>query len=184
MHTRICQPRYAEVDQQDAYIYTRATTKSASRPYAASTAERTSIHVCNVFALRLFFSFDGYPTIFSNFAQLNLPFFFLRSLHPYRTLCNLVTKMSHTGIIVVLFATLVALLVVSAQLSYSPDNTRSGRENTQYLVPVSSWTMDLEDGEWYENDGENHPFNGDDDGKYVSKFSNHPDSPDFKGPRA
>lgn len=84
--------------------------------------------------------------------------------------------MSHTGIIVVLFATLVALLVVSAQLSYSPDNTRSGRENTQYLVPVSSWTMDLEDGEWYEN--------GDDDGKYVSKFSNHPDSPDFKGPRA
>lgn len=115
----------------------------------------------------------------------NVPtFFFLGSLHPYRTLCNLVTKMSHAGIIVVLFATLVALLVVSAQLSYSPDNTRSGRENTQYLVPVSSWTMDLEDGEWYENDGENHQFNGDDDGKYVSKFSNHPDSPDFKGPRA
>lgn len=54
MHTRICQPRYAEVDQQDAYIYTRATTKSASRPYAASTAERTSIHVCNVFALTFF----------------------------------------------------------------------------------------------------------------------------------
>lgn len=159
------------------HIYTRATTKSASRPYAASTAERTSIHVCNVFALFFFDRFDGYPTIFSNFAQLNLPFFFLRSLHPYRTLCNLVTKMSHTGIIVVLFATLVALLVVSAQLSYSPDNTRSGRENTQYLVPVSSWTMDLEDGEWYEN-------GDDDDGKYVSKFSNHPDSPDFKGPRA
>ena len=174
------------------HIYTRATTKSASRPYAASTAERTSIHVCNVFALTFFFDrLMGIQQYFrilhakTNLNFSNVPTFFLGgSLHPYRTLCNLVTKMSHAGIIVVLFATLVALLVVSAQLSYSPDNTRSGRENTQYLVPVSSWTMDLEDGEWYENDGENHPFNGDDDGKYVSKFSNHPDSPDFKGPRA
>ena len=85
--------------------------------------------------------------------------------------------MSVRGFVVVFMAILVALLVVAAQLAYHPSNHRN-RPNYLTLTPISAWTVATDD----EMDNERLQDDTTDD-KYISLFPNHPDHPDYKGPK-